>query len=515
MIFIKMDTMNKLNKIVFSAILLLTVSCNGFLSRYPDSAIPEHEAMKTLDDCSQVVLGIYSCFKTPGLYSGSLTLSPDLQSDYVYAVKGFNNTYGGIYRWTTKPSDDDITGPYAILYQAASRCNFFLDYKDQVPVNSDSEKKELDRRLADVYFARALAYADLIRHYCDAYDPKKADSQLGIPLFDKYIGGDEMVLPRSSLKESYEFVLADLDKAEDLMDRDAADSEYFTKGAVFALRARVSLYMHNYKDAIEYAEKVMDNPVYKLADAISVVSVTPQGERLTEYDMMWRYDRSDEIIWKVSMSTTDRGGALGLMFLGFNGKQFFPNFIPGIEVYGKYKPGDGRTGTFFRTVETGYGFESLMLYKYPGNPDIDAGQGSYFTNMPKVLRLSEVYLIHTEACALSEDLKNLEKGNKSLSVLRSYRMQGHVGAGYSTEELLEQVKTERYKELIMEGFRLSDLKRWNLGFKREPQENTLDGSAENRLEIKAGNALFTWPIPQHEIDATGGVVKPNPSNFSN
>ena len=504
--------MNKLKKIVFLLALLLTVSCSDFLTKYPDSAIKEGEAMHTLEDCSQVVIGIYSSFKSPSLYSGSLTLCPDLQSDYVYAVKGFTNTYGDVYRWTIGAGSSEVEGPYSALYQVASRCNLFLDYKHQVPINNDKEQVELNRRLADVYFARALAYADLIRTYCEAYDPENADKQLGISLFDTYIGEDDMVVPRSSIKASYEFVLADLKNAEELMERDGADSEFFTKGAVFALRARVALYMHNYEDAIKYAEKVIANPTYSLSNAIDVVMETAQGEGLTEYDIMWRYDRSDEIIWKIAMSTTDREGALGVQFFGFNGKDYYPNYIPGVEVIENYKDGDARARSFFRGVKTGYGFETTVLYKYPGNPDIDAGQGQFFTNMPKVLRLSEVYLIHAEACALSDNSEHLASGNKSLSALRESRITGNMSGNYTADALFEQVKIERCKELIMEGFRLSDLKRWKMGFEREPQPNTTDGDVENKLKVEAGNPLFTWPIPQHEIDASGGVVKPNPSN---
>ena len=72
------------------------------------------------------------------------------------------------------------------------------------------------------------------------------------------------------------------------------------------------------------------------------------------------------------------------------------------------------------------------------------------------------------------------------------------------------------RELYMEGFRLWDLKRWgNLykngeGFERKPQSNSLaEGSS---LKVKADHVLFTWPIPQHEIESPGSEVEPNASN---
>ena len=63
-----------------------------------------------------------------------------------------------------------------------------------------------------------------------------------------------------------------------------------------------------------------------------------------------------------------------------------------------------------------------------------------------------------------------------------------------------------------QGFRLSDLKRWNLGFERTPQTGTIDGYLNNSLKIEKGNPAFIWPIPKHELDASMGLVKPNETN---
>ena len=79
-------------------------------------------------------------------------------------------------------------------------------------------------------------------------------------------------------------------------------------------------------------------------------------------------------------------------------------------------------------------------------------------------------------------------------------------------KLMKAIQDERAKELFMEGFRLSDLKRWNLGFERTPQTGTIDGSLNNSLKIEKGNPAFIWPIPKHELDASMGLVKPNESN---
>lgn len=503
--------MRKFKIVTLSLLSLIMISCQDFLTEYPDTAIPEEEAMQTLEDCSEVVLGIYSCFKNSGLYSGALTIGPDLQSDYVYAVKGYTNAYGDIYRWDLKATDTYITSCYSGLYQIISRCNFFMDYKDQVynSLTTDQQKDEFNRRLADVYFARAIAYSDLLRVFCDAYDPQSADNQLGISLVKTYKGSG-VVQPRSSLKESYEFILEDLNQSEKFMMREGADAKYFTKGAVWALKSRVYLYTKEWEKAKEYAQKVMNLNYYTLADATTIRYIDQEtNQRISEYDLLWRYDVGNEIIWKIAMSTTDKGGSLGRIFLGYNSSQYYPDYIPGNEVVSRYRSDDARVNTFFGQVKTGYGFDAVLFRKYPGNADIDAGTGKYFVNMPKVLRLSEVYLIYAEACA---NIGDLQGANKALTALRKKRIKNYGIANYDASTIMKEVQEERFKELIMEGFRLSDLKRWNLGFQRQKQLNTIDGPDNNQLKVTSDRVEFTWPIPQHEIDATGGIIKPNPSN---
>ena len=62
----------------------------------------------------------------------------------------------------------------------------------------------------------------------------------------------------------------------------------------------------------------------------------------------------------------------------------------------------------------------------------------------------------------------------------------------------------------MEGFRLHDLKRWGKGFERTPQSQTQ--SEGSSLKIEAGDPLFVWPIPNHEIVSPGSQIQPNESN---
>lgn len=497
---------------LLACLLLATTSCSDFLNQVPEDSIPSENALESVEDCKSFMFGIYSSFKSGLLYSGAGTLMSDIQTDYMYSVKGYSNSYGEVYKWMLTATTPEVENIYRAFYVVVSQCNFFFDYKDNVKIYTEDDRATMDKITGEVYFARALAFAELIKYYSEAYDVNNAEKQLGISLALSYIDRDQQVL-RSSLKDSYAQVLSDLAEAEKLVQRDVADAIYFTKGAVKTLQARVYLYMQEYEKAVEAASEVIESGTYTLADATKFGFADDGG--LTLYDPsyynMFRYDTSNEIIWKVAMSNTDRGGALGAMFINYNGSIYLPDYVPAqwvLDLYGEYGSRDFRTLLFFSQKQTGYvhGLNWPLLFKYPGNPNIDAGGRPLFTNMPKVFRLSELYLIRAEA---NYHLGNEGKANDDLNALRKKRIQGFGGQSFGGNQLFEQIKKERTRELYMEGHRLADLKRWHEGFKREVQAQTNDHF--NELDIPADHVQFTWPIPQHEIDAVPGI-QVNPSN---
>ena len=73
------------------------------------------------------------------------------------------------------------------------------------------------------------------------------------------------------------------------------------------------------------------------------------------------------------------------------------------------------------------------------------------------LRTAEGYLNAAEACAMQGDAQG---ASDWLNQLRSKRIEGYVNILYSADEVIDQVRTERRKELCMEGHRWFDLRRY-------------------------------------------------------
>lgn len=489
-------------------------SCEDFLTELPDTAVPEEEAMKTLSDAEQVVLGIYSTFKNPSLYSGAMVEASEVQSDLFYAAIGFTNQYGDFYRWEIRPNETVLLSIYGGLYQIVNRCNFFFDHKDEVEatLTKESDKELMKKYTADAAFMRAYAYHDLVRFFCKPYEPATADTDLGVPLYLHYRveGKTVEILPRATLKECYEQMLKDLDLAASLEPRKGTNTPFVTQGAIAALRSRLALYMHKWKEAEDYATDVIDAKVdgvriYELADAY-YNAFTPEGVLSNKYEMMLTYDSSDEIIWKVSFSNTDYTGCLGAFFMSVNSGRYNPNYLPADWLMMSYKNYDRRYELGFPQQSTMHSGVTNVCCKYPGNPEIDGNAGPYFCNMPKMIRLSEVYLIRAEARCMQQLTR---PACEDITKLLKARIKDYGSFLCEQAQLLGNIQNERARELVAEGFRLTDLKRWHLGFKREPQPGTLEGPHYSGLKVNADDNLFVWPIPQHEITASGGVVVQN------
>lgn len=489
------------------AVIALAFSMTSCLEKLPGDYILEDEGMKTLSDAEQTLTGIYTAYMSGALYSGYLTLCPDIQSDLVYAVQGNTNTYGMLWLWDIRSTNSEIEAVYAALYRVIGRCNFYLDKVDELraSLTDDAEIQYLDYYTGEVYCARALAYSELIKCFCKAYDPATAATELGVVLADTYFG--EKPAKRASLKESYEFVINDLKKAEEMLDEenDYFDAPYFTNASAHAIHARVALYMQDWDAAIEHSTVLIESDAFELATARSYVT---SSQSFLQY--LWTNDTSYENIWRIGYTTTSYGGAQGSVFLNFTTDYYYyyPDYVPAQWVLDLYASGDARYNAYFANLQTGYSHQLTwpLLVKYYGNESLMQNL-IYHVNMPKPLRLAEQYLIRAEAYC---EKGSYASASADLTALRETRYTTGGNLSVNESNWKETISDERVRELYMEGFRLHDLKRWGKGFERTPQSQTQ--SEGSSLKIEAGDPLFVWPIPNHEIVSPGSQIQPNESN---
>lgn len=509
-----------------SYLLITLCACvlTSCLDKYPQDEVLADKAITTVDEANQAVIGIYNAWLSPALYSGYLTLLPDLQADLAYAVNGYTNTYGDIWRWDILATNSQITSVYGALYNVIGCSNFLLANVDKVRENiyNDEDFDRLEQYCGEAYFARALAYSELIKLFCKAYDSDEmAEEALGVVLRKEYYSNEPLV--RASLKVSYDFVIEDLKRAEDCLQIDEDeeddsytyyDSPYFSVYTVYALRARVALYMKDYENAIKYSTLLIESGEFLLASASSLATtmvdyLSMANKQISLYEYMWRYNFSYETIWKVGFTTTAYGGALGSVFFNWDYQSYKPDYVPAKWVLDLYTSNDLRYGVNFCEVTTGHshGLTWPLLAKYWGNQNLFLEAQRLHSCEPQVFRLSEQYLIRAEAYVQQQ---NYSKASADITELRKARYSSGASASLTEENAMDIIKEERVKELYMEGFRLQDLKRWHEGFERKPQTQSLANGSS--LKVEKDNPFFVWPIPQHEIESPGADIEKNESN---
>ena len=484
--------------------LMLSVSC---LEKIPGDNIPIDKGMTSVTDAEQIVNGIYNTLKGGSLYSGYLTLCPDIQCDLVHAVQGNSNTYVNIWQWDILSGNAEVEAVYAGLYSVIGQCNYYLDLVGQLKeqLTDDTQILQLDALTGEAYFCRALAYSELIKLFCKAYDPATAENELGVVLATSYFGAKPAT--RDNLKNSYALVLSDLEKADKLLDSDdnAVNTVYAKNAAVHALWARTALYMQDWDAAIEHSSMLLDDSIFTLADCNSRYSST---ETFLQY--LWNGDASYEIILKLGYTSTSYGSPQGAVFLNYTRDYYYyyPDFVPSQAALDLYQSGDQRYGAYFRTLQTGYSHQLScpLLVKYYGNEGL-IELNIYHRNMPKLFRLAEQYLIRAEAYCRKG---SYAKASADLTTLRKSRFTTGGNLSVNESNWLETISAERVRELYMEGFRLQDLKRWHMGFERKDQTSCVKEGGS--LKVVADNPLFVWPIPRNELEAPGSQIQPNESN---
>ncbi len=491
-----------MKKIFLSLLLVgsLLTSCD--MDKTPYGSLDDTTAIQSMNDVRRFRNGIYSSLRS--LNTGGYVTYPEIQMDMFHGVVDNGNRVGLFANGNILSNDSDIESIWLGLYTRINSANYIIEKIEGMKDSdafTEAEQVELARYEGEAKFARAFYYYWLFDHFCEAYTAEKATTAAkGLPIVTVYNPtGDTSQYPsRSTMAETFELIENDLTDAYNaLVAYEATDAScvapeapYASSYAVMALQARVALLKGDNTTALSKAATVIESNVYTLADTDS-------------YAAMWSDDTSDEIIYRPFMSASELSSSIGSAYLSTNGDM--ADYIPTFDMLAMYEDGDIRFDAFFTpwmlSVE-GAQCAAYVFVKFPGNDALRTSSTPNYMNMPKVFRLSEMYLIAAEAALTIDE----SKSNKYLNELRTKRIIGYEAGNYSGVTLRDQIRGERLKELIGEGFRISDLRRWGLGFARNPEHP--ENPAIESIIVKAGAALsysagdhrFVWPIPTAELE---------------
>lgn len=458
---------------------------------FPTNNIEQSKSFTSAADLQKHTDGIYRSLRSSVGGDGYA----DMYVDLFHPTVSYGNTYGNLYGILQANSSLESEIPFQNYYLALNNINNVIQNGASVKSEDPAEQAKINKNLGEAYFMRAFAYSYLVRFYAKDYNAATASTDLGVPLKTEVNVGER--LGRSTVQQTYDFILSDLAKVEELWNGlDFSNVESYkgspaklTPDVLTALKARVALDMDNYTEALAQARKLVDGGNYPLiTDA-------------ADFQTMWMDDQGSEIIMHFAISQDELPNELSEYTGNYvpAKNQYSPLYIPQKWVIDAYEDADIRKEAYFydpplllNTPFTGI----YMFNKYPRTKEYNAS-GNY-AHAPILFRISEMYLIAAEAAVKSGDTA---AAAQYLNALRTAR-----GLTALPAVTLEDVQAERLREMIGENQRLIDLKRWNLGIVRHAPQNP-DAVADNALELNlpAGHDRMVWPIPAYELNTNAAL----------
>lgn len=462
----------------------LFTSCVKQLDPYDSKS--EGVVLSNLSDLQFATYGTYAGFVNERYTRYSHFLG-EYGSDNVALCKTTGDPLYNVYTYTPYPAQVNTTDFWRQAYQIIFSANQIINKIE------DGKSVELDQLKGENLYLRAMAHFDLVKFFARPYSQGQGNN-LGIVIRDN---PDKSGLPsRSSVKEVYDFIIADLEKAATLMTMEKTAS-FVSKEVAYALLSRIYLFKEDNVKSIEYSNLVINSNRYQLIPT-------------SEYSTYFRKtpDENNETIFAIHHTLADNRNknSIGSMYYtdGASGwGQMFAS-LSYMKLLNKY-PEDVRH-SFIELKLAKNGIDTL---KRGGVPYLFVNKYNYQSGVvnlssPVYLRLAEMYLNRAEANAklgndqLSIDDVNIIRKRAGLSGVGLYSLvdlKGH-------DSVLDVVLEERRLELAFEAQRSLDLFRNNRPLIRAyPGFHSQD--LFNQTILPSSNKAISF-IPEREV-----VINPN------
>lgn len=356
---------------------------------------------------------------------------------------------------------------------------------------------------AEAKFMRAYAYFDLVRAFGE------------VPKIDfKVTSAAQANIPKSSVTEIYALIDADLQEAATTLPP-SWESRFIgrlTSGAAKALQAKTFLYRQNWSAALSAAKAVMASGQYDLKTPYEKI-FREEGENSSGsiFEIQALYTQTQNYGINYALVQGVRGAGNWNLGWGWN--------TPTQSLADAFEPGDPRkdaTLLYSGQVNTPYGelvppatpnvprpYWNKKVYTNPAIRLATNSQFGQWMNM-RVLRYADVVLMAAEA---ANELGGAANTAEALADLEMVRARARNGNNAILPKIIETdqaklrdiIRHERRAELGMENERFFDLVRWGIA------KQVLNAAGK---PYQDKNKYL--PIPQPEIDKSGGVLKQNP-----
>jgi hypothetical protein len=409
--------------IVFLTLTVFFTSCNFTEVDLPSSQLNADDVFEDKNTATAALVEIYSNMRDNGVLTGypsgtssQLGLYTDELDFYGIPASGsasfFNNTL--------LPSTSDVSLFWRYSYNQIYAANAVIEGA----TNSKSLKQiDKERLIGEALFIRALIHLYLTDLFGD------------IPYIESTNYQENSKVDRQPVQKIYEHIKDDLMYASSVLSPEYATTERVrpNKWAVNTLLARVLLYMQQWNESSNVASSVInEKSLYNLPTDPSQLFL--KG--------------SSSTIWQLMPANTGNPTLEGNLFIFKSGPP--PSLALNNTLVNSFSSSDLRKKYWIKQVTTG---TNSWYHAYKYKQDTNSGTSSEYSI---VLRLSELYLIRSEARLMSGDYIG---SKEDINIIRNYAGLGNTNASTDTE-ILKEILLQRRLELFCEfGHRFFDLKR--------------------------------------------------------
>lgn len=424
-------------------------SCKDFLDIKPKGElIPEK-------------LNDYNLMFNGGSMTNLIPAIMEVPSDNYY--NGISNTAisttGNLYFWRKYLDDNVELTPLIWLnsYKTIYYCNYIVANVMTATDGTETQKKEL---LAQAKTIRATSYFVLATVFANAYDPAKNAGDLGLPIVTS-TNVTEKTPARSTLKETVDYLILDLESALNDLPLQQNDRWRVTKYAAAGMLSRVYLYIHNYQKSSEYA-------------GIALQSTAPN--QIIDYNTLPGKDNFP----KPAFNTEK----LWLDYQSIASSEYYTRQLAGL-----YTTDDLRLKMFASKTSSG------MYYRsgYSANGGVS---------------FAEMHLNQAEYLARNN------QGNQAMDIINMIRKKrlpatsdNLVLTAGTPQEALTLVLQERRRELAFSGVRWMDMKRLDQEDKMPVVFRYMNNDPAGTVigELKPGSKSYTFEIPLKVQNMNPGI----------
>jgi hypothetical protein len=428
------------------AFVLLTglslLSCKKYLEVETYDNIRDETTIYDKASAESAVRGAYRSL-------ASLNYSSGFQNTILQSggdVKSLNNaqTDLNVINYDLRSDIAFLSTYWGNFYSTINKANHVIE---KLPAVQDVAltKALQDQLLGEAYVIRALSYFDLARVF----------GNVQIFLTPTRVVADKYGVPQSTQAAVYAQVLQDLNAAEPLLPPTVVRNR-ITKPTVYALRARLNLYLKNYEAAEADVNTVLSNSAYRLIKPFALAAGT--AESVLELSYSVNDINTGFALWNTSNRSLEP-------------KPEIHNLLNDPLVGGDRK---------ILSVKNAQG--QFIGGIYPTN-----------TSAGYVIRTAELYLIRAESRALKA-APDLTGALADLNAVRTRADVPEITGRLTATDLLLAIENERRVEFALEPHRWFDLVR--------------TGRAPAVLNLNDPNK-YIFPIPAGEILADPSL-KQNP-----